>query len=59
MTELTFLPTMPQPGICQPWESVGKVLAGNRIKICDEEGAEVPPNSVGEIYVSGKCCVRC
>jgi acyl-coenzyme A synthetase/AMP-(fatty) acid ligase len=53
MTELTFLATMPIPGVLGPWESVGKALEGNRIKICDEQGQEVEVGREGEIYVSG------
>ena len=54
MTELTCLATMPQPGVLGPWDSVGKPLAGNAIKIFNEMGVEVPQGEVGEIYVSGK-----
>jgi len=54
MTELTCLATMPVPGVLGPWESVGTVLDGNRIKICGEDGAEVPVGQEGEVYVSGE-----
>jgi acyl-coenzyme A synthetase/AMP-(fatty) acid ligase len=54
MTELTCLATMPQPGVLGPWDSVGKPLAGNAIKIFNDMGVEVPEGEVGEIYVSGK-----
>ena len=33
-------------------KSVGKVLDGNKIKIVDEDGKEVPPNQPGEMVLS-------
>lgn len=54
MTELTCLATMPMPGALGPWESVGTALDGNRIKICGEDGAEVPVGQQGEVYISGE-----
>lgn len=53
MTELTCVATMPIPGVLGPWDSVGTPLDGNKIKICAEDGTEVPVGHQGEIYVSG------
>ncbi|KAH6693846.1 hypothetical protein F5X68DRAFT_248315 [Plectosphaerella plurivora] len=53
MTELTFVATMPVPGFLGPWESVGKLLDGNKIKVCAEDGTEVQTGMEGEIYISG------
>lgn len=54
MTELTCLATMPVPGVLGPWESVGTALDGNKIKICDQDGVEVPQGRSGEIYIAGE-----
>lgn len=59
MTELTFLATMPTPGQLAPWESVGTVLDGNKIRICAEDGTEVPVGHQGEIFVSGNQTAAC
>jgi acyl-coenzyme A synthetase/AMP-(fatty) acid ligase len=56
MTELTFLATMPVPGNLGPWESVGKLLDGNKIKVCADDGSEVQVGAQGEIYISGEYC---
>jgi len=58
MTELTFLATMHRPGIEGPWESIGQPLAGNAVKICDDNEIELGVEQAGEIYVSGMSCQR-
>ncbi|WP_338598527.1 benzoate-CoA ligase family protein [Sulfolobus tengchongensis] len=40
------------PGNCKPG-CTGKVVPGYEVKIVDEEGKEVPPKTVGDLYVKG------
>jgi fatty-acyl-CoA synthase len=37
--------------------TVGRVLTGNRIRVLDESGAEVPTGEVGELYVSNSMLI--
>ena len=58
MTELSCFATMPSLEVLGPWESVGRPLHGNRIKIYNEQGVEMPMGQEGEVYIAGKEDIR-
>lgn len=39
-------------------ESVGRPIPPNQIFVCDENGQELPPNSLGEIVVAGRSIMK-
>ena len=41
------------PGERRKWPSVGRPGLGYEAKIIDEDGHELPPNTIGEIYLKG------
>ncbi len=47
-----------QPAIPGRLASAGRTTAGMEVKICDEDGSEVAPGEVGEVWVSGPCIMR-
>lgn len=54
MTEGTATTVMHDPRVPRPGGTVGHCLAGQRVRIVDEAGRELPVRQVGEIQIGGE-----